>query len=122
MLLLNKGLYQIEEFNLEADSMQAKISLNKNHPIFDGHFPGQPVLPGVCMLQISQELIEKALDKKLLMYETGQVKFLKIIDPLQTESIDIQIQLNEHLKQMNIIWTDHKKASTLKYTASFSIQ
>jgi 3-hydroxymyristoyl/3-hydroxydecanoyl-(acyl carrier protein) dehydratase len=37
--------------------VQATIRLNPDHAIFAGHFPGQPVVPGVCMLQIIKELL-----------------------------------------------------------------
>ena len=35
-----------------------RITLNPAHPIFAGHFPGNPITPGVCMLQIIKELTE----------------------------------------------------------------
>lgn len=36
-----------------------QVMLNPQHAIYSGHFPQQPVVPGVCMLQIIKECIEK---------------------------------------------------------------
>ena len=36
-----------------------QVMLNPQHVIYNGHFPQQPVVPGVCMLQIIKECIEK---------------------------------------------------------------
>ena len=36
-----------------------QVMLNPQHPIYNGHFPQQPVVPGVCMLQMIKECIEK---------------------------------------------------------------
>jgi 3-hydroxyacyl-[acyl-carrier-protein] dehydratase len=49
-----------------SSSLEASFLLNPKHAIFAGHFPGQPVVPGVCMLQIIKEGLEQALDKKLV--------------------------------------------------------
>lgn len=120
MHLLNNQLYSIKQYKFENNIIDATIQINKVHPIFKGHFPGQPVLPGVCMLQISQEMIEKAIDTKLLMTQTGQVKFLKIIDPVVDDAIRINITLNENLTMLPITWQNNENTSTLKYNASFT--
>lgn len=57
------------------------IKLNPKHPIFQGHFPGKPVTPGVCMLQITKEICEGITKKKLLMYRANNIRFSAIIDP-----------------------------------------
>ena len=36
-----------------------QVMLNPQHAIYSGHFPQQPVVPGVCMLQIIKECVEK---------------------------------------------------------------
>ena len=57
-----------------------RITLNPAHPIFAGHFPGNPITPGVCMLQIIKELTEKITQKKLFLSKTSQVKFMTLIN------------------------------------------
>ncbi|AMR34263.1 hypothetical protein A0256_23825 [Mucilaginibacter sp. PAMC 26640] len=71
--------------------MTATIELNPAHPIFNGHFPGQPVLPGVCMLQIIKELLEVSLGKPTRMRKASELKFLSLISPEETDVLQAQI-------------------------------
>jgi len=40
----------------EADIVKADITLNPLHPIFEAHFPGRPILPGVYMVQLELKI------------------------------------------------------------------
>ncbi len=119
MMLLEKGLYQLISFQVEANKIAAVIQINASHEIFDGHFPGQPVLPGVCMLQISQELIEKATASSLVMESTGQVKFLSMVVPQNAQEISIEISWKENLDMVSVLWKDADANAILKYTAGY---
>ena len=55
--------------------------LNPNHQIFEGHFPGNPVLPGVCMIQMVKDAVANMTGKKWLLSEARQIKFLEMIIP-----------------------------------------
>ena len=65
--MLIEGLYSVIDYQWDEQNVNAVIELNKDHDIFKGHFPGNPVMPGVCMLQIIKELTEKAVDKSLFL-------------------------------------------------------
>ena len=72
-----------------------RITLNPAHPIFAGHFPGNPITPGVCILQIIKELTEKITQKKLFLSKTSQVKFMTLINPHTAGELSLQLELNE---------------------------
>ena len=84
-------------YTLEAPSettpttVQATIRLNPDHAIFTGHFPGQPVVPGVCMLQIIKELLEEATGQRLQLTQAGNVKFLTVLTPQAHEVVSVQL-------------------------------
>jgi len=59
--MLIKNLYKIESFHYKNQQLKAEIFINKEHEIFKGHFPNNPVMPGVCMIQIIKELTEKEI-------------------------------------------------------------
>lgn len=90
-VLLN-DFYFIDELHTENDQVSAKIRINPAHKIFEGHFPGQPVVPGVCMVQIVKELMEQRLNAKLLLYKGSQLKFLQLIVPDEGDIIEVSIQ------------------------------
>ncbi len=89
--MLIEGLYTVDAFTDEAGKITAAVTVNAAHPVFAGHFPGQPVLPGVCQLQMVKELLEKAVGQKLILKEAGNCKFLQMIDPVQTRMMTIII-------------------------------
>ena len=80
---------------LENGSFSANIKLNKDHNIFNGHFPGNPVTPGVCMMQIVKELTEEFTGKKLFLKSASNVKFMAIINPFETPDLTMQLVIKE---------------------------
>ncbi|MBO9617758.1 MAG: 3-hydroxyacyl-ACP dehydratase [Niabella sp.] len=85
--MLNNDLYTIDVFEDQGGVISCTLQLNATHKIFEGHFPGQPVLPGVCMMQIIKELTEKATGKKLFLNEAAQCKFLSMVDPVKIPTL-----------------------------------
>ncbi|MDR2813766.1 MAG: beta-hydroxyacyl-ACP dehydratase [Prevotellaceae bacterium] len=57
------------------------ISLNKEHFIYRAHFPGNPITPGVCIVQLCKELMERRVKKTLFLNKIANVKFLSVINP-----------------------------------------
>ncbi|PTT73266.1 MULTISPECIES: 3-hydroxyacyl-ACP dehydratase [unclassified Chryseobacterium] len=80
----------------ENGSFTAQISLNKDHDIFKGHFPGNPVTPGVCMMQIVKELAEEFTGSSLFLKTALNVKFMAIINPFETPDLKIQLDITEN--------------------------
>ena len=72
-----------------------EIELDSKHPIFEGHFPDVPVLPGVTMMQMVKELLEYSMGNKLQIQKMGNMKFLQMIKPQETEMLDIEIDIIE---------------------------
>lgn len=82
--MLKDSFYTIPEITNEAFSLKAVLQLREDHPLYQGHFPGQPVVPGVCMLQMVKELAAMATKKTLILQTADTMKFLQQIDPRQT--------------------------------------
>lgn len=88
-------LYHIKNTQFAEGTLSAAVTLNGDHAIFAGHFPGQPVLPGVCQLALVKDLLQRHLGKKLRMAKADQVKFMAMIDPRRTPDLDVKIQISE---------------------------
>jgi 3-hydroxyacyl-[acyl-carrier-protein] dehydratase len=93
-MLLNK-LYKITSLNANADGsgFLAEIELDASHPLFEGHFPGNPILPGVCTVQIIRELLEQSLHKSLSMTKAGNIKYLGFVSPVTMPVLTFQLQV-----------------------------
>ena len=79
----------------ENGSFVAKIKLNPDHEIFKGHFPGNPVTPGVCMMQIVKDLTENFTASKLFLKSASNVKFMAIINPFETPDLVLRFDITE---------------------------
>lgn len=97
--MLINNFFKIKEHTQENESTLFIIELIKNHPIYDGHFPGNPIVPGVCSIEIIKECAEFNLNCSLYLDSIEQCKFLSPIDPVKTETLSISlkfISLNEN--------------------------
>jgi 3-hydroxyacyl-[acyl-carrier-protein] dehydratase len=69
---------RILDMDIEARTIVGYKNLTFNEPFFQGHFPGEPIMPGVmqleAMAQISGILLNKVNDKE------GQIAYFMSID------------------------------------------
>ncbi|KAA0127944.1 3-hydroxyacyl-ACP dehydratase [Chryseobacterium sp. SN22] len=79
----------------ENGAYTAYISLNKDHEIFKGHFPENPVTPGVCMMQIVKELSEEFTGLPLFLKTASNIKFMAIINPFETPDLKLQLDITQ---------------------------
>ncbi|GGB85448.1 3-hydroxyacyl-ACP dehydratase [Dyadobacter sediminis] len=85
-------LYNILNFNCLEDELISEIRLNASHRLYQGHFPGMPVTPGVVQLQIAKELLEQHLHKNIRLDTLRTCKFLHILNPVENPRIQIHIK------------------------------
>ena len=93
--MLIAHFYSVKEFNFTDNQLKAIIELNPEHDVFKGHFPNNPVTPGVCMLQILKELTEQAINTNLFIKECSNVKFMALINPEVNAVLAITIDINK---------------------------
>lgn len=79
-MLQNSLFYIITETHNDLKATFG-VGVNWQHPLFGAHFPGQPIMPGACMVQIAVELFSYLQKRSYLLTETGNVKFLQMVNP-----------------------------------------
>jgi 3-hydroxyacyl-[acyl-carrier-protein] dehydratase len=88
--------YTIRSSQVREDGKHLiEIGIHPEHPIFDGHFPGRPVTPGVCMLQIIKNITEDLLQTKLRMRSAKNIRFYAIIDPSVHPILRLELTVQE---------------------------
>lgn len=68
----------IEQTN---DAVRAQVTTDPQSPWFSGHFPGDPILPGIAQLQMVTNVIAQARNKDLRLVDLTRIKFKKLIRP-----------------------------------------
>lgn len=91
-MLQKSDFFALESMIHDEAGIKALLHINPAHPIFEGHFPGQPVVPGVCMLQLIKEVAETALGRSLFMKQVAQVKYLQVLVPGYQKSITLHME------------------------------
>ncbi len=87
---------------IEEGKYKVEISLNQNHDIFNGHFPGNPVTPGVCMMQIVKETTEGLLQKKLSLTSANNIKFMAIINPFENPDLVLDLDISQKENEIKV--------------------
>lgn len=92
-----EGLFEIERVEDLGTKHIYHVKVNPSHVVFDGHFPNQPVLPGVAMVYLSRLLTQMQTSIPILkMKAASQIKFLSLVDPRENAAFTY---VNEIVKQ-----------------------
>jgi 3-hydroxyacyl-[acyl-carrier-protein] dehydratase len=88
--MLLHEFFHIHDLEAVEGKVKASLHINPSHPIFEGHFPGQPVVPGVTMMLMVRSLLETQL-QPLRLVRADNVKFLSLINPQETPVVQAEI-------------------------------
>ncbi|ATL47602.1 3-hydroxyacyl-ACP dehydratase [Chitinophaga caeni] len=103
--MLANNFYTVQSSDQVSETqIQYKIHINGAHPIFEGHFPEQPVVPGVCMMQTITELAGQSVQQELILQKANTMKFVNMIDPRQQADVIVDLQwsqLEDQLLKVN---------------------
>ena len=73
---------------------------NATDPVFAGHFPKQPIVPGVFQLEMARLGAEWLLREQLQLFEIARAKFLRPIVP--TELVRMSLKVSEAEGTINV--------------------
>ena len=99
----NKMLQGILYETIAVDTAGATVRLLPESPVYRGHFPGYPITPGVCLVEIALELIAEMAgqaghddrkvghDGKVRLVGAKNIKFTSPIIP--AEGMELRFNL-----------------------------
>lgn len=101
--MLKDSLYTIQSLEESgAGSYEVMLRLNPAHTLFEGHFPGQPVLPGVCLLEMVKELLTEIRQKPMRLVNAGTIKFPNMVDPRIEPLLRFEITIAEAGEELKV--------------------
>lgn len=89
-----EGLYTIS-VRREGVGAVFDVALDASHPIFAGHFPELPVLPGVCTMHMVKSCAAAAAGYPLRYAAVAEVKFLAPVIPGGNTVLEVRVELGE---------------------------
>lgn len=87
MQLLNNLFRITDSESADATTSRYRIELCSDSPIYKAHFPGMPVTPGVCIVQMAVELFEHATGLQLQLQAIKNAKFIAVMSPNDATAI-----------------------------------
>ena len=115
---LEGNFYNINQIEtVENNSYVVKATLLPNHKIYEGHFPSQPVVPGVCTLTIIRECIGEILSREVCFKRIKECKYLSALIPEKEVGITIAITLTDENKIIANVERSDDQQKVLKLRA-----
>jgi 3-hydroxyacyl-[acyl-carrier-protein] dehydratase len=98
------------------------IKLNPHHNIFKGHFPGQPIVPGVTYIEMIREIMSAVIKKDFRLKEAASIKFLSITNPVENSDLNFAFSLaliSNHLIKSRVSISS-ERGVVIKFDGIFS--
>lgn len=92
--MLLQHYYTVCRQDLQQPECRFQVVLHEDSPVYEGHFPGQPIAPGVANIQMIKELAESVLQQQLTIVGIKQCKFLKPVRPDEHRPLDVLLTVN----------------------------
>jgi len=80
----------------DQQHINAVFSFKKELDLFRGHFPGNPILPGIFQIEMVKYAIEKSYKCCLCIKSIKKTKFSSLIHPEKSVYLDIMINKKEN--------------------------
>lgn len=111
----DESLYKVVSTDSTQNRHTICVVLNPLHSLYKGHFPEQPVLPGVCTLQIIRECAGAILNKNIRFATISQCKFTSMIIPDETP-IELSLTISDGNTLQAIVMKEGSTMLKLKST------
>lgn len=119
-MVLN-NFYSVVKTEKCENEVVTEILINKSHEIYNGHFPGRPVTPGVILMQLFQEEAERQTNCALVLKSANNVKFTSVVDPNQGNRFFLYTTIVQEEGQFKLKgYAKHKEAISLKISSIYS--
>lgn len=90
--MLKDNLYRLVALSGEDGIYKAEIALIAESPVFAGHFPGKPIVPGVCLVQMTVDTIETIEGRAKEICGAKDIRFTSIVIPLECSSLHLELR------------------------------
>ena len=93
--MLRNRLYTLIPIDSADDENRFAARLDTSYPIFAGHIPTRPILPGVCTLTMLRDGISLLEGRPIRFDRIRECKFTAPVDPRTTDSLELRISASE---------------------------
>lgn len=100
---MENKVFDIQRIFSDGELFHYRAQINGNHPVFLGHFPQQPVVPGVCTLQMLKDCVADILLRPVRYDYVKECKFLSAIIPGGHDFLDVNILVRQGGNEVSVV-------------------
>jgi 3-hydroxyacyl-[acyl-carrier-protein] dehydratase len=82
----------LKNYAAEGNMATAELSFPSEFSGFQGHFPEQPILPGVCQMTLALVMADRMLGRRTKMTAVTNAKFVSVVTPDQPLEITCSLK------------------------------
>ncbi len=106
---------KVVELDVEGKRIVAHKNVTINEPFFQGHFPGQPIMPGVLIIEalaqaggvLTQLTLGRDAQSKLFyLVKVDNVRFMKQVVP--GDVLELHVQVKRVIRNMAVYYGEAK--------------
>ena len=86
--------FQIEHLSVSEQQAVVQVRLNEGCSVYKGHFPGHPIAPGACSIEMIRLCAEKSFNREVRFQHIKQCKFTSLIEPDRQTLLTIHLEWN----------------------------
>jgi 3-hydroxyacyl-[acyl-carrier-protein] dehydratase len=101
-MILKDNLFTIKSQCVSENKADFRVALHAENFIYKAHFPGNPITPGVCLVQIVVELFSALQGADFSIKTLKNVKFTAPISPLEFPQINFLLDFAENGKTWQV--------------------
>lgn len=107
MLLKDKFFTVLHEEKITANDAVYLCELKADCDVYQGHFPGKPVSPGVCNIEMIRECAEMLTGKDLKISTIKQCRLTAVASPSVCPKVDVKVNVAaiEGTQSYNVVAT-----------------
>ncbi|MGN1211838.1 MAG: beta-hydroxyacyl-ACP dehydratase [Candidatus Cryptobacteroides sp.] len=90
-----KDYYKVESHQTREDGDWFTVRLNPDCEVYEGHFPGNPVSPGVCSIQMLKECAEVLLGKRIFIAGMPACRFKVLLNPADYPTLTVHMVVGD---------------------------
>lgn len=103
MLQLNDKYFSVVSKEGADNTFKYRLHLNAAHEVYKGHFPGNPISPGVCSIQTIRECCEDALHNRLTIRSIKLCRFSTLLTPTKCTEITVGLSITPNANDYTVV-------------------
>ena len=96
--MLIPDYYKISDSRPDNGAIVFDIDMNPDCRVYEGHFPGEPICPGVCNIQMIKECAEAVCGKELKLLNLQQCRLTSLMKPGEHDRVNVRMEVSQDVQ------------------------